>query len=247
MCHKRSCWYSRRQLRDSRLCEYMTSSTKPPKCITCCTVVTGPKHGHGQPVNHSATEPPHVWIRLCKATCVQFQRDDISVFAARARAPHYSCRSISAAGVGAQQQTSRTPLLLSIDGTDGRTDTGPIHRPCSAGSVKNHGAERRLTACRSWAWRRRRWLQVSAGAVTAPTTASPSPARPSRTWCAPAAPATAGRTWHRRRRRRAGSTPPSWTSGRRAETPAWSHAAWNRAPVSNSTTAICKYNRLGYT
>jgi len=32
------------------------------------------------------------------------------------------CRSISAAGAGAQQQTSRTPLLLSIDGTDRRTD-----------------------------------------------------------------------------------------------------------------------------
>jgi len=37
---------------------------------------------------------------------------------------------------GAQQQTSRTSLLLSIDGTDGqtdgRTDTRPFQRPCSA-------------------------------------------------------------------------------------------------------------------
>jgi len=32
---------------------------------------------------------------------------------------------------GAQQQTRRTPLLLSIDGTDRRTDE-PFHRPCFA-------------------------------------------------------------------------------------------------------------------
>jgi len=31
----------------------------------------------------------------------------------------------SAAGACAQQQTSRTPLLLSIDGTDGRTEGHP--------------------------------------------------------------------------------------------------------------------------
>jgi len=49
---------------------------------------------------------------------------------------------------GAQQQTHRTPLLLSIDGTDrrtdGRTDTGPFHTHCStyyARSVNNAAAE----------------------------------------------------------------------------------------------------------
>ena len=46
----------------------------------------------------------------------------------------------------AQQQTSRTPLLLSIAGTDrqtdGQTDTRPLHRPCYAyyaASVNNTG------------------------------------------------------------------------------------------------------------
>jgi len=43
-----------------------------------------------------------------------------------------SYRSISAASARAQQQTSRMLLLLSIDGTDGRTDrqtnTRPLHR-----------------------------------------------------------------------------------------------------------------------
>ena len=33
---------------------------------------------------------------------------------------------------GAQQQTRRRPLLLSIDGTDGRTDARSSHKPCSA-------------------------------------------------------------------------------------------------------------------
>jgi len=37
---------------------------------------------------------------------------------------------------GSQQQTRRTPLLLTVDGTggwtDGRTDTRPFRRPCSA-------------------------------------------------------------------------------------------------------------------
>jgi len=33
-----------------------------------------------------------------------------------------SCRSISAADSGAQQQTRRPPMLLSTDGTDRRTD-----------------------------------------------------------------------------------------------------------------------------
>jgi len=34
-------------------------------------------------------------------------------------------RSISAADAGAQQQTRRPPMLLSIDGTDRRTDGRP--------------------------------------------------------------------------------------------------------------------------
>jgi len=49
-----------------------------------------------------------------------------------------SYRSISPADAGAQQQTHRLTLLLSIDGTDGRTDATLVHRPCSsccAGSV----------------------------------------------------------------------------------------------------------------
>jgi len=43
-----------------------------------------------------------------------------------------SYRSTAAADAGAQQQTRRPPLLLSIDGTDRRTDARPLHRPCSA-------------------------------------------------------------------------------------------------------------------
>ena len=38
------------------------------------------------------------------------------------------CRSISPARGGAQQQTRLTPLLLSIDGTDGRTDGQTLDR-----------------------------------------------------------------------------------------------------------------------
>jgi len=33
---------------------------------------------------------------------------------------------------GVQQLTRRTPLLRLTDGTDGRTDTGPFCRSCSA-------------------------------------------------------------------------------------------------------------------
>jgi len=53
-------------------------------------------------------------------------------------------RSISPVLTALDQQTRRTPLLLSIDGTDGRTDARPFHRPCSAyyaGSVNNVGAK----------------------------------------------------------------------------------------------------------
>ena len=53
-------------------------------------------------------------------------------------------RSISPVLTALDQQTRRTPLLLSIDGTDGRTDARSFHRPCSAyyaGSVNNVGAK----------------------------------------------------------------------------------------------------------
>jgi len=63
-------------------------------------------------------------------------RYDAACMCCWAPAPRTDYRSISAARAGAQQQTRRTPpLLLSIDGTDrqtdGRTDTRPVHRPCS--------------------------------------------------------------------------------------------------------------------
>ena len=45
----------------------------------------------------------------------------LSAFAAERALQATGYRSLSAAGVRAQQQTSRTPLLPSIDGTDGRT------------------------------------------------------------------------------------------------------------------------------
>jgi len=58
-----------------------------------------------------------------------------AIFAKRGRLQQIY-QSILAAGARAQQQTSRTPLKLSIDGTDGRTDgstdTVPIHRSCCA-------------------------------------------------------------------------------------------------------------------
>ena len=50
-------------------------------------------------------------------------------------------RSTSAASAGAQLQTHRPPLLLSIDGTDGLTDARSLHRPCTAyyaNNVKNN-------------------------------------------------------------------------------------------------------------
>ena len=56
-------------------------------------------------------------------------------------------RSISAVRARAQQQTNRTSLLLSIDGTDRRTDIRPLHRACSAycvGSVKKRDSSRYL-------------------------------------------------------------------------------------------------------
>jgi len=59
----------------------------------------------------------------------------LPAFAAKRRRLQYgarSCRSISAADAGAQQQIRRPPLLLSIDGTDGQTDTRPLHRRCFA-------------------------------------------------------------------------------------------------------------------
>ena len=57
----------------------------------------------------------------------------------RRRRPQLSI-DISTCSQCAQQQASRTPLLLSVDGTDrwtdgrtdGRTDARPLHRSCSA-------------------------------------------------------------------------------------------------------------------
>jgi len=43
-----------------------------------------------------------------------------------------SCRSIYAACARTQWQTSRTSLLLSINGTDERTDIRLLHTPCAA-------------------------------------------------------------------------------------------------------------------
>jgi len=51
-------------------------------------------------------------------------------------------RYLSADAGGAEQQTRRASLLLSIDGTDRRTD-GPLHEPCCAGNV-NNGAGHQL-------------------------------------------------------------------------------------------------------
>jgi len=48
-----------------------------------------------------------------------------AAFCCSAHALRAGYRSISAARAGAQQQTSRTPLQLSIDGTDRQTDAGP--------------------------------------------------------------------------------------------------------------------------
>jgi len=54
-------------------------------------------------------------------------------FCCSAHALRAGYRSISAARAGAQQQTSRTPLQLSIDGTDrqtdGRTPDRNVNRP----------------------------------------------------------------------------------------------------------------------
>jgi len=47
------------------------------------------------------------------------------IYATRMSRDTSSCRSISAARVRPQQQTRRPPLL-SIDGTDRRTDTRPL-------------------------------------------------------------------------------------------------------------------------
>jgi len=59
----------------------------------------------------------------------QFQFPDFTVKLSRKRLQHGARRSLSslyAADVGAQQLTHRLPLLLSIDGTDRRTNGRPI-------------------------------------------------------------------------------------------------------------------------
>ena len=65
------------------------------------------------------------WVLRCSAVVAERRR---LLHGAR------SYRSIS------PQQTRRTPLLLSIDGTDRQTDVRPLHRPCCGyytGSVYN--------------------------------------------------------------------------------------------------------------
>jgi len=69
---------------------------------------------------------------LCSASSYAgCRRDALPAFAAERRAAAPCCgavaarrpqQSIDISSQGAQQQTFRTPLLLSIDGTDGRTD-----------------------------------------------------------------------------------------------------------------------------
>ena len=56
------------------------------------------------------------WALCCCACCRRAVQQWI----------HISCPP------GAEQQTRRTPLLRSNDGTDGRMDTRPFHKPCSA-------------------------------------------------------------------------------------------------------------------
>ena len=100
-------------------------------------------HSHGQQTHRQTDHATCVAIgrisssasrcRLITSTCwASLPR--ISTW----RCPH-CCRArvpapavISAAGVRAQQQTNRMPLVLPIAGTDSRTDGHPtLHRPCS--------------------------------------------------------------------------------------------------------------------
>jgi len=72
---------------------------------------------------------PYSW----KQICVDHPRSSAlsmtlpAIFAKRGRLQQIY-QSILAAGARAQQQTSRTPLKLSIDGTDGRTDRRTPYR-----------------------------------------------------------------------------------------------------------------------
>ena len=68
---------------------------------------------------------------------------------------------------GAQQQTSRTPLSVSIDGagrrTDGRTDTRPLQRSCSAHYANNLSAVSQTPKACLWhgfGWKPRSLLWV---------------------------------------------------------------------------------------
>ena len=66
---------------------------------------------HGQP-QHACAEPPSSALNMT-----------LPAFAADRRRPSYLLLQ------SARQQTRRPQLLLSIDGTDRRTDTRPLHRP----------------------------------------------------------------------------------------------------------------------
>ena len=62
---------------------------------------------------------------LCWTSSSLDSQHDATRICCWARAPPTGYRSISAAGTRAEQQTSCTPLLLSINGTDSRTDGQP--------------------------------------------------------------------------------------------------------------------------
>ena len=77
---------------------------------------------------------------------------------------------------GAQQQTRRTPLLRSIDGTDrqtdGRTDIRPLHRSCCA---YHRDSANKLRICLMFqkmrqSWRRRESRQLDSAASSSKST-----------------------------------------------------------------------------
>ena len=73
---------------------------------------------------------------LCWASSLSSQHD-ATRNCCWAPAPSTGDRSISAAGSRAQQQTNRTPLLLSIDVTDRQTDTRPLAEHAMRAASKN--------------------------------------------------------------------------------------------------------------
>ena len=100
--------------------------------LTACVVLCGMR------------VPVAVWqVRLRTARSEYFYFTDITryeyvgppcsratIYAARVSRGSCSYRSISAVCARPQQQTRRPPLLLSINGTDRRTDTRPLYDAC---------------------------------------------------------------------------------------------------------------------